>query len=339
MLTGIVSHSWLVLFIFCYASCEEEPITSARIIRPRCSVDKDCKANAFCFGNDNYLPGHCKCKDGFEMFSEGKNYECLEELQLGQKCEKDVQCKVLAGALAVCAGDDIDKFCSCDGSVSHRVKNRCYETKYLDEFCQVDENCLLPESPIEEYKFAICESKCTCPIGMTPSQSKKRCLEYRKLGQRCENDIQCQLKTSNTVCRETCTCEAGYVRSWNLNTCLKAALKFDDPCTEDAQCSAHLEDSICVQKRCSCPQNFHGYLVKCRADALPGNACFDIGDCLIFKELKDKVACARGVCTCLYGKSYDDNICLSGGSSGLLGNKGITVISVFVVLFMTLSIH
>lgn len=91
----------------------------------------------------------------------------------------------------------------------------------LDEFCQVDENCLIPDSQPGEDKFAICASKCTCPIGMTPSPNKKRCLEFRKLGHRCENDFQCQLYTDNSVCRETCTCEAGFVRSSDLQTCLR----------------------------------------------------------------------------------------------------------------------
>ncbi|XP_044756491.1 cell death abnormality protein 1-like [Coccinella septempunctata] len=339
MLVSVKVCTFLVIFIFTFVVGDEEPLSSARIIRPRCSVDKDCNPNAFCFGNDNYMPGHCKCNDGFEMFTEGKRYECLEELQLGQPCMKNVQCQVTAGALAICSGEDTQKFCSCNETVSHRVKNRCYETRYLDDFCQVDENCLLPDSQMGEDKFAICASVCSCPIGMKPSQNKKKCLEFKRLGHKCENDIQCQLFTENTVCREVCTCEAGFVRSTYLQTCLKAALKFDDPCTEDAQCSAHLEESICVKNRCSCPANYHGYLVRCRANALPGNACFDTGDCLIFKELKDKVECRRGVCSCVYGKSYDEHICLSGKSSTNLGDDNVLIASILLVSIMKVFIY
>lgn len=91
--------------------------------------------------------------------------------------------------------------------------------------------------------------------------------------------------------------------------------------------------------RCGCPNNFHGYLVRCRANVLPGNACFGIGDCLIFKELKGKVECRSGVCTCIHGKSYDDDICLSGQSSMFSEDGRMLTFCVFIVSFIKVFIY
>ncbi|KAL3278283.1 hypothetical protein HHI36_013617 [Cryptolaemus montrouzieri] len=316
-----------------FINCDENQIV--RYSRPKCRTDIDCHTNAFCFGNDNTVIGYCKCKNDYVMYTEGKYYECLRELVLGDTCRRDIQCQIEAGPLAIC---NFENTCVCNSTISHVFVDdgKCYDTRLLGEFCQVDENCWLADHLVGEDEYAIClYGVCTCPIGKRPTENKKRCIDSRNLGEKCDNDVQCQVN-ENAVCRTICICETGFTRSTDGQKCWKAALKFGDVCLEDRQCSRYLDGSICRNKVCACPISYHSYENSCRKDVKPDEPCFEDGDCIIFKELENIVDCNKGTCTCLYGKSYDDRLCLPESSHSSRAESGLLVLSFIYFVYQYL---
>ncbi|KAK9881931.1 hypothetical protein WA026_018125 [Henosepilachna vigintioctopunctata] len=263
-------------------------------------------------------------------------YSChiFSDAKLGDVCRRSLQCQISAGPLAICNGYMTDGICVCNSTISHEVAGECYETKYLNEYCRVDQNCLLPENPIGEDRLGLCYyGVCSCRIGKRPAKNNRSCIENRMMDQKCENDIQCQM-TENAVCRTICLCETGFTRSKDGKQCLRAALKFGEPCIENEQCSRYLENGVCKKNVCTCPDKYHGYETRCRKDVKPDEPCFDDAECVISKDLLNKVNCTKGICTCTYGKSYDDNFCLSDAPYSTDHQNGLLALSFLIAVFI-----
>jgi hypothetical protein len=43
-----------------------------------CDIDKDCKKNSFCYGNNPTTAGKCKCLEGFTLITLNGNVQCIK---------------------------------------------------------------------------------------------------------------------------------------------------------------------------------------------------------------------------------------------------------------------
>ncbi|ENN79326.1 prion-like-(Q/N-rich) domain-bearing protein 25 isoform X1 [Dendroctonus ponderosae] len=268
-------------------------ITESLVSYQRCRTDSDCRANSFCYDNDNTRVGLCKCQAGYELlFRNRTDYSCLKLATWGEECEISAQCVDNLGGLATCQNT-----CGCqEKTYRYPYDGRCYRSVLLDDFCRTDANCIL-----EDGTYAFCtDGQCECNIGLRPSADRKRCVNVRNLGQNCSDDYQCSF-IGNSVCREICRCAVGYVVSRNETTCLKAATYFFDSCEENAQCSEFLRDGICNNGNCTCESGYHGFETRCVRTARIGQACSASEQCVPSTELLSVANCTAGVCQCAPG--------------------------------------
>ncbi|XP_018323395.1 multiple epidermal growth factor-like domains protein 10 [Agrilus planipennis] len=263
-----------------------------------CYTDRDCKENSFCFGNDDNIPGRCKCEEHFIINRNRTFYECLETVQSeGSVCTRNLQCQYTLGTLSECISD----ICVCPEGTHLAPDNKCYKSTKLEEICLTHYNCLLSDGT---YGFCVA-GRCVCNYGQHPSTDKTRCVESVGLGEGCSNDDSCSVDFA--VCYGVCKCIAGFIESPDNTACLKAANTFGDNCTKTVQCSAYLADTFCDQGSCVCRNGYHGYGNRCFLSARLGSTCTDKRQCAITPELERSVDCIEGVCICSKGLSSDNS--------------------------------
>ncbi|XP_050313432.1 prion-like-(Q/N-rich) domain-bearing protein 25 [Anthonomus grandis grandis] len=275
-------------------------LTEALVSHKKCLTDTDCFENSFCYGNDNQKLGLCKCLYGWEMLFRNRTYYmCLKFANYGENCVLDIQCQGYLGTQGLCDNG----ICACtNNSFKYPWDGMCYQRVLLGDICKASASCMLDDN-----SYGVCkDSRCRCYLGLRPSLDQRQCIDARNLGEDCTDDIQCSF-TDNSVCMEICRCKMGYVVSRNESTCLKAAKKFYDPCSENDQCSEFLQDSICINGNCSCQSGYHSYGDKCVKSANIGQACGSAAQCLpsASSTLRSNsiVDCIEGVCQCLVGSS------------------------------------
>ncbi|EEZ98472.1 neurogenic locus Notch protein [Tribolium castaneum] len=302
-----------------------------------CRNDADCKNNSFCYGNDDNTYGKCKCTEGFELNRiNATDYECLPRVYLGDACEEDFQCQLVATPLAVC---NDKKICECSPG-SHSVQRKCFADVRLGEVCMVHDNCLLSDGT---YAFCVA-GVCTCRKNEAPSPDKTLCLGSRNLGQPCKSDKEC-ISVPNARCLEKCVCQTAYTLSRNETECVKAATEFGEPCDFDGQCSKFLSESVCNKGVCGCLPGSHKYGSRCVRTKQIGQSCEKNEECIYKKEMNGNVRCENKKCMCLFGtnKSGDCNIekILDGegknAASDVISTKSLlfSVINILFVIYFT----
>jgi hypothetical protein len=137
-----------------------------------CDIDKDCKKNSFCYGNNPTTAGKCKCLEGFTLITLNGNVQCIKGVKLGEACQDDIECTLEAGIEAIC---NKSKKCSCNDK-SHAKNGTCYRTSNFGESCITDHNCLLSPG-----NYGVCvNNRCACRINQMLSKDKSRCLYQKK---------------------------------------------------------------------------------------------------------------------------------------------------------------
>ncbi|RZC37086.1 protein kinase C-binding protein NELL1, partial [Asbolus verrucosus] len=281
-----------------------------------CRSDVDCKPNSFCFGNDDDREGKCKCFEGYELIRNTTFYECLQGVKLGDPCEKDIQCVITASNLARC---DQYKVCSCKSEAHGYSDGICYlrisvvmyksvfnESSYfleLNEVCVSDANCYLGN---DNYGFCT-HGRCRCPVRpivQRPSANRTYCIPAKKMGEECLSDEECSF-IPNARCLEVCRCPSGYTLSRSGKACVKAATQFGDSCTYDGNCEEYLSRSTCLNNRCECGEDLHGYGNRCVETRRAGQNCEEDAQCVYKNQLEENVKCQHGVCSCIYGMTGD----------------------------------
>jgi hypothetical protein len=213
-----------------------------------CDIDKDCKKNSFCYGNNPTTAGKCKCLEGFTLITLNGNVQCIKGVKLGEACQDDIECTLEAGIEAIC---DKSKKCSCNDK-SHAKNGTCYRTSNFGESCITDHNCLLSPG-----NYGVCvNNRCACRINQMLSKDKSRCLYQKKLGENCDFDEECS-SVLNAQCLKTCQCVTEFIPSTDNTLCLAIARQFFDPCQTEKECSVHLKKSICKNGQCICSQTLH----------------------------------------------------------------------------------
>ncbi|XP_044259706.1 multiple epidermal growth factor-like domains protein 11 isoform X2 [Tribolium madens] len=332
----MLSQFSFVLAILFIGVRSEEPFARQQIQSyVSCRTDADCKKNSFCYGNDDDKYGKCKCNSGYELNNRNASfYECLPRVYLGDACEEDFQCQLVASNLAVC---NQFKICDCSPE-SHKSDKMCFADIKLGEVCMVDQNCLLSDG---QYAFCVA-GICTCRKDETPSPDRTLCLGSRNLGEPCKSDKEC-LSVPNTRCLEKCVCDTTYTLSRNETECVKAATKFGDPCDFDGQCSKFLTDSVCNNGACGCLSHLHEYGSRCVRTKQIGQSCEKNEECIYKKEMNGNVRCENKKCMCLFGsnasgdcnieKILDDNG--KSVASGLITTKSLLFGVNILLLFIT----
>ncbi|XP_068909533.1 prion-like-(Q/N-rich) domain-bearing protein 25 isoform X1 [Tenebrio molitor] len=296
-----------------------------------CLNDQDCKKNSFCYNNDDDVLGKCKCLKGFDIIRNDTSYECIVGARLEEACQKDIQCTITAGPLAIC---DEYKVCGCENESTGK-DGICYKKMKLGEKCSHDNNCYLSDG---SYGFCVL-GVCSCRNDQKPSADKTLCGNAMKLGEPCTNDEECNT-VPNTRCLEKCRCSVEYTMSKNQSSCVKAATKFDEFCEFDGQCSKFLEESICDSQKCTCSSDFHDYGNKCVETRKIGQSCEEDAECIYEKKLKDNVQCSSKKCTCIFGtkddgscnieKTVDDNS--SADRSTLIVCSNILFVIIYIII-------
>jgi hypothetical protein len=181
--------------------------------------------NVFVFGISHIYSVFQKCTIEFNSFFTGARLE--------EACQKDIQCTITAGPLAIC---NEYKICGCENESTGKdgicykktstccacrflfYKCTCFDYLFLElgETCSHDNNCYLSDG---NYGFCVL-GVCSCRNDQKPSADKTLCGNAMKLGEPCTNDEECNT-VPNTRCLEKCRCSVEYTMSKNQSSCVK----------------------------------------------------------------------------------------------------------------------
>jgi EB module len=154
-------------------------------------------------------------------------------------------------------------------------RNRCLKSAKLNESCAYNEECLAENS--------ICYRTCKCRTGHVLSVDGERCLPLAtSLYQRCHEESQCaQLPYSTCGLNGTCIClpdhhdinsvriaDDSFTDEAFLNVELRlnffqrchVSVRLHQTCEDDLNCV--IAHSSCVNRRCTCDEDFHEFRGK-----------------------------------------------------------------------------
>lgn len=128
----------------------------------------------------------CRCKMNYWRVDDDS---CLRmAARLGERCSIDAQCMGITGSECKAAG-----FCWCNGTQ-----------------VQVDGRRMPQSVPMQRRRRQIGERD--RESRQIPMQS---CMPRRNLGETCRHDMQCSIRTNNSICLDTsrvCGCTTGFVQ-------------------------------------------------------------------------------------------------------------------------------
>ncbi|XP_015585313.1 prion-like-(Q/N-rich) domain-bearing protein 25 [Cephus cinctus] len=256
-----------------------------------CKSDSDCSAT-----NSSCVNDRCSCNGGY-IFNVAMT-ACLKiATSYGDECEETLQCTnyLLTGASCT------DNICVC-GDGYHYIHGRCYVTSGLFEECDSDVNCYV-NADIEATSCV--NGTCQCSDGFYQREYRTCRRGGYAVGDDCMIDNDCLFENaycnSSNVCASTNAVATSTRR--RRNTEYKLITARDDAvtglgsdCTEDANCTAVVENSVCSSDSvCQCDIKFVENNGSCVPGIYVGVECTQDADCATIDNSRCGIS---GTCIC-----------------------------------------
>nr|ATU83049.1 secreted EB-containing protein [Pristhesancus plagipennis] len=141
------------------------------------------------------------------------------------------------------------------------------------------------------------QSVCYCKQGY---YTKDNATCHPELGESCKTDADCLGK--NTMCRggKYCTCQDGFVTSYDSRYCDKMSRDINWSCLRDEQCGFFGPGGKCISKKCHCSNSTHWVQDKlyCWISRKVGENCVQLEDC---GGQNSSMTCTESKCSCVAG--------------------------------------
>ncbi|KAF4518464.1 hypothetical protein B566_EDAN002120 [Ephemera danica] len=175
--------------------------------------------------------------------------------KLGDKCVAYIQCQVAFGEEAEC----IQRECRCVAG-SHFAEGLCHTSVTIGGRCAGRSDCYSASSA----PVSCVHSVCQCHQDYHPNVAGNDCVRSIGLGGTCTKNEECV--TNNSMCYNTCSCQASFVPSSDKQRCLPA---LGGVCEVSQQCrtASNVPNSVQCDpntKRCVCSPGYVATRDDCR---------------------------------------------------------------------------